>query len=342
MIRESKARIAMTISRASDGDVASVVTLLDEAAAWQEDRGIDMWRPGTFDAEVREVANAGDLYVARREGGIVGCFMLEAACPAWMATWLIEHNHEPAEAMYLGRLAVAREASGRGVGIELLAEARATATTAGSAFLRLNCPVENGRLRRYYVEAGFDDLGHAELVGPRDQDWTCIVFEASLPRIDTETRGLRLVALSSAQLDEYYGLVDRNRDHVTRFGDYLDLGEATRESVLGDLQTNPDGARRFGIRLSGRLIGRIDLIPREPRNYVLGYWLDETQTGNGFATMACRALIDDARRSGAITIWAGVTKGNDRSAMVLQRLGFEGVQDMGKYTRYRLQWEGSA
>ena len=99
--------MAMTLSRATGADVGSVVRLLDEAAAWQQDHGIDMWRPGTFGTEVREVADAGDLYIARRDGDVVGCFMLEAACPAWMATWLIEHDHAPAEAMYLGRLAVA-------------------------------------------------------------------------------------------------------------------------------------------------------------------------------------------------------------------------------------------
>jgi ribosomal-protein-serine acetyltransferase len=114
------------------------------------------------------------------------------------------------------------------------------------------------------------------------------------------------------------------------------LGTATRESVLADLQDDPDGAARFGIRFKGTLIGRVDLVPRDPGNYVLGYWLDQTQTGNGFATAACRALINDTRGTRAISIWAGVTKGNERSAKVLGHLGFEAVEDMGTYTRYRL------
>jgi ribosomal-protein-serine acetyltransferase len=111
--------------------------------------------------------------------------------------------------------------------------------------------------------------------------------------------------------------------------------------VLADLQDDPDSAGRFGIRLKGALIGRVDLIPRDPGNYVLGYWLDEAQTGNGFATAACRALIDHARGTRAIAIWAGVTKGNERSAKVLDRLGFEAVEDMDTYTRYRLGLAGS-
>jgi ribosomal-protein-serine acetyltransferase len=180
------------------------------------------------------------------------------------------------------------------------------------------------------------------VLGPENQDWTCIVFEAALPRIDTDVEGLRLVQLGIGQVDEYYRLVDRNRAHLTRRGDYEDLGTATRESVLADLQDNPDRAARFGIRLKGALIGRIDLVPRYPGNHVLGYWIDQAQTGNGFATAACRALIDDVRGTRAIAmIWAGVTKGNERSAKVLDRLGFEAVEDMGAYTRYRLGPVGS-
>jgi len=328
--------MSISVEHATPADAQAVEGLLDAAATWHQESGIDQWSPGRFGEEVREVAVAGDLYVARHDAGIVGCFMLEAACPPWLEPWLVERDRSPSEAMYLGRLAVARELSGQGVGIELLDEARELAATAGSSFLRLNCPAENERLRRYYLDAGFEDIGEAELVGPDRQDWTCAIFEAALPRIDTEVEGLRLVGLAPAQVDDYYRLVDRNRTHLTRHGDYEDLGTATRESILNDLQDNPDSAARFGIRLKGTLIGRVDLIPRDPRNYVLGYWLDQAQTGNGFATASCRALIDDARRGPAITIWAGVTKGNERSAMVLDRLRFEGVEDMGTYTRYRL------
>lgn len=328
--------MSISVDQAARKDAQVVEDLLDAAATWHQASGIDQWSPGRFREEVREVAAAGDLCVARHDAEVVGCFMLEAVCPPWLEPWLAERGRLPSEAMYLGRLAVARELSGQGVGIELLAEARELASAAGFAFLRLNCPAENERLRRYYVEAGFEDIGDAELLGPEKQEWTCTIFEASLPRIDTEVEGLRLVELGAGQFDEYYRLVDRNRTHLTRHGDYEDLGTATYESVLSDLRDDPDNAARFGIRLNGTLIGRVDLVPRDPGNYVLGYWLDQAQTGNGFATASCRALIDHARGSRAITIWTGVTKGNEGSARVLDRLGFGAVEDMGAYTRYRL------
>jgi len=58
--------------------------LLDGAAEWQVARGADQWRPESFSDEVREVGAAGDLYVAKEEDEIVGCFMLEGTCPGWM------------------------------------------------------------------------------------------------------------------------------------------------------------------------------------------------------------------------------------------------------------------
>jgi protein-tyrosine phosphatase len=91
--------------------------------------------------------------------------------------------------MYLGRVAVTRELSGRGLGLELLDSARRITAEAGFSFLRLNCPAENERLRRYYFDAGFDDLGEAELRGPSGERWTCSILEARLPRTATDMEG---------------------------------------------------------------------------------------------------------------------------------------------------------
>lgn len=57
-------------------------------------------------------------------------------------------------------------------------------------------------------------------------------------------------------------------------------------------------------------------------------------------TMACRALIAQARTElGAATVYAGVTKGNRASEVVLERLGFGRVADRGSYHRYRLDFD---
>jgi RimJ/RimL family protein N-acetyltransferase len=94
---------------------------------------------------------------------------------------------------------------------------------------------------------------------------------------------------------------------------------------------------RFGIRLEGELIGRIDLVPVDPPRYAIGYWLGRNATGKGYATAAAAALIGFAREQLAATdIFAGVTKGNAKSVAVLERLGFQAVAEFESYIRYHL------
>jgi RimJ/RimL family protein N-acetyltransferase len=148
---------------------------------------------------------------------------------------------------------------------------------------------------------------------------------------------LRLVALTPADAEALYDLVDRNRTHLTQHGDWTELGEATPESVAASLYTSDEPTTQFGIWLNGQLIGRGDLNPRTPGDFVLGYWLGSDFTGKGYATAACKALIAYGKAElGATTIWAGVTEGNAKSEAVLRRLGFQAVADRRTYTRFAL------
>jgi RimJ/RimL family protein N-acetyltransferase len=147
---------------------------------------------------------------------------------------------------------------------------------------------------------------------------------------------LRLLELLPEDAVAYYALVDRNRAHLTQHGDYLDLGEATPETVAEDLTDPQNHNARFGVWLGDQLIGRVDLNPRTAEDFVLGYWLGGEYTGKGYATAACAALIAYGQQAlGARTMWAGVTKGNVKSEAVLHRLGFEEVSDQGTYTRFK-------
>jgi RimJ/RimL family protein N-acetyltransferase len=155
--------------------------------------------------------------------------------------------------------------------------------------------------------------------------------------VGTSIPNLWLVALTHEDVDAYWELVDRNRGHLTQHGDYLDLGQATPESLAAELHDPDNRNARFGVWLDGRLIGRADLIPRTAGNFVLGYWLGCEYTGRGYATMACRALIAYGKAElGATTVYAGVTKGNVKSEALLGRLGFAFVEDRGSYTLFRL------
>jgi ribosomal protein S18 acetylase RimI-like enzyme len=176
------------VERATLADAAAVEALLDSVSEWLSQRGIDQWTAGTFGPEVDAVARAGDLYVARRDDRPVGCFMLETTCPGWMAEWLTQRSRQIADAMYVGRLAVAREAAGGSIGVRLLDEAAAITRRAERRYLRLNSPAGNQALRRFYLGAGFEDLGTAELDGPNREAWVCSVFERPAPDEHASTR----------------------------------------------------------------------------------------------------------------------------------------------------------
>jgi ribosomal protein S18 acetylase RimI-like enzyme len=165
----------LVVDRAAPSDTRSVVALLDAAAAWQESRGIDLWTQGQFDDDVHRTIADGDLYVAREDGAIVGCFMLDEGSPR-MTDWLVEHGRVPSRGV-VGRLAVARDAAGRGLGMELLNAADGLASHRGIPVLRLEFPSENGGLRRYYRRARFSHVGDNDRPGPNGEPWVSSVFE---------------------------------------------------------------------------------------------------------------------------------------------------------------------
>lgn len=151
--------------------------------------------------------------------------------------------------------------------------------------------------------------------------------------LDTEVEGLALRPLDIDDLPRYAALVSRNREHLTSHGDYEDVVRSSREEMEGELRAASVG--RFGVWLDETLIGRVDLIPQDGSNAVLGYWLDRDRLGSGFATAACRALLAYGATDMHVTdVWAGVTHGNERSVALLERLGFGAVEDMGTYTRF--------
>jgi RimJ/RimL family protein N-acetyltransferase len=156
-------------------------------------------------------------------------------------------------------------------------------------------------------------------------------------RVATDLAALQLRELSSADVDVYYALLVRNRDHFRQHGDYRDEINATRTWVADYFTSPPDANTRFGVWLTGQLIGRVDLNPVSPPQYGIGYWISADRSGKGHMTRACRAAIGYCREElGGTDVFAGVTHGNGRSAAVLCRLGFTKVTEFESYDRYHL------
>ena len=111
--------------------------------------------------------------------------------------------------------------------------------------------------------------------------------------------------------DRLCSLVQRNREHLTQWGDYRGLIAATPDKLRADFCAPPDGSVRMGIWTRESLIGLASLTRVAPGTFVLGYWIDAHHTGQGIVTASCRALMDCAQHTlGAVESWAGVRHAN--------------------------------
>jgi ribosomal protein S18 acetylase RimI-like enzyme len=138
------------IRTALPGDEDAVLDLLADASSWLRGRGIEQW-PERFPLDsVREQIAAGEALLVGKPA--VATVVVTAREPG-----LWGDNAVPA--YYISRLAVAREAGGRGLGYRILDWVQAAASAKGWRYVRLAIDKDNPGLRRYYEKAGFLHVG---------------------------------------------------------------------------------------------------------------------------------------------------------------------------------------
>jgi GNAT superfamily N-acetyltransferase len=157
------------IRRAGAADVESVREVLEEAAAWLLARGIEQWPARVPDAMFRPSIDAGETWLAERDGVAVATITLQWSDELF---WGVQ----PPVAGYVHRVAVRRAAAG--VGRRLLTWADEMAAAAGRAYLRLDCSSGNERLRAYYEDAGFTYCGDTA-----EATWTVSRYERQVGQV---------------------------------------------------------------------------------------------------------------------------------------------------------------
>ncbi|GLW08453.1 hypothetical protein Misp01_35830 [Microtetraspora sp. NBRC 13810] len=156
--------LPLTLRNAGHADLPGVLALLAEAAEWLHRRGVRQWPLGGFGAErIEPLIDESVLYVldapgARHggEGPVAVVAVDEHADPEFWTG-----DDDPAAALYVHKLAVARSLSGRGVGDVLLDWAGLLALAGGKRWLRLDCAKGNRGLQDYYRSRRF---GHVRTV----------------------------------------------------------------------------------------------------------------------------------------------------------------------------------
>ena len=95
-------------------------------------------------------------------------------------------------------------------------------------------------------------------------------------------------------------------------------------------------AYRFALVHAGALIGCADLDGLERGEGEIGYWLDATVWGQGFATEAAGAVMDFARGTLGVTRFSsGHAADNPASGHVLQKLGFQRLDEIEVWSKPR-------
>ncbi len=84
----------------------------------------------------------------------------------------------------------------------------------------------------------------------------------------------------------------------------------------------PDFLAFLRTRGAPRLVGGAGISQRENGKLELGYWIERSHWGLGFATEATRAVMRVARATGLMGISAGHFLDNPSSARVLRKIGF--------------------
>lgn len=142
----------MEPERADESDAAALSRLRDDAARWQQERGIEQWSPGDVPlAQFEQQAEAGRWYLLRATEPLAAVRLLRDDPLFW-------DEQTERTAMYLHGLVASRTAP-PGTGAALLRWAESEAAREGCEVVRLDCLESNDALRQYYEQQGYVCVG---------------------------------------------------------------------------------------------------------------------------------------------------------------------------------------
>ncbi len=139
--------------------------------------------------------------------------------------------------------------------------------------------------------------------------------------LETERLRLRPLQKSDAGLITLYVSDERVAMNLAVVPHPYPPGAA--EAYIESKQDPEDTEIVWVIELSGELIGVISINPQENGRGNIGYWLAPQFWGAGYTPEALQAVVEYARVNGFAGLDAGVHQGNEGSAKVLMKQGFE-------------------
>jgi RimJ/RimL family protein N-acetyltransferase len=154
----------------------------------------------------------------------------------------------------------------------------------------------------------------------------------ALEHFGTADGRLKMLQFSVVDAENWFAVIDRNREHFSQYGDETSNKYPTLASVLVSILTpNIPNRLRFGIWVGHTLTGSINLTPVMRGMASVGYLVGKEYCGQHIASDALYATIAYARKEKSWTTLIATThKDNKVSQRILKHAGFEekgGVED---------------
>jgi len=140
----------MEVKPATIEDIELLQDLFSQAISWQKQRGLPTFSIFTDSFFEQEISN-GNVFLAWNQERLVGTISLyEEDKILW--------GNDQESALYIHRLASARDVTGRGVGAALIVWSRRQAEDRKKRWLRVDCWAENRELCEFYERQGFEKV----------------------------------------------------------------------------------------------------------------------------------------------------------------------------------------
>jgi RimJ/RimL family protein N-acetyltransferase len=143
-------------------------------------------------------------------------------------------------------------------------------------------------------------------------------------RLKTNQSGLTLRRFEKKDAPALFKLIDRNRDHLSRFGEPTSQKYPDSESVYRSI-VYPDNLERFryGIWKGKRLVGTVNLTRKKHGVAEVGYWVGKEFAGKGYARIATQTLVNYALMATDISeVRAHIHISNMASVATILHAGF--------------------
>lgn len=141
--------------------------------------------------------------------------------------------------------------------------------------------------------------------------------------MNIEKNKIDISILSEDNAPELFFLIDKNREHLSQFGEKTSEKYPDIKSVKRSIKSCPLEVTRFVIKNNGMIIGFIKITQKNIRLAEIGYYLGKEFTGKGYMKEAVKQAEEYAKNTLEIKeLYGVVKKDNSASIKVLRSCGF--------------------